>query len=293
MQKDININKIGFVGLGVMGMPMFKNVAKSEEFSLQGFDNDKSKLGTLQKMNMKQALNIEEIYKANDLIITCLPGGKQVEELYYKENAMSFIKENQIIIDMSTSQPDLMLKLEKDLKIKNAFIADAPIAKTRQAAIDGTLAIMVGATNYIFKKIKPILELMGSDIMHCGPVGTGQFTKIINNMILFQNVLALTEASKIAEHYKIDTKTLFKNISNCSGDSFALKNHGLKSIVQDNFPNPAFSVKYAQKDLTYALEMANQMGLSTPGSTTINNLFTKAIDEGYGDLYFPVIKKIL
>ena len=293
MQKDININKIGFVGLGVMGMPMFKNVAKSEEFSLQGFDNDKSKLGTLQKMNMKQALNIEEIYKANDLIITCLPGGKQVEELYYKENAMSFIKENQIIIDMSTSQPDLMLKLEKDLKIKNAFIADAPIAKTRQAAIDGTLAIMVGATNDIFKKIKPILELMGSDIMHCGPVGTGQFTKIINNMILFQNVLALSEASKIAEHYKIDTKTLFKNISNCSGDSFALKNHGLKSIVQDNFPNPAFSVKYAQKDLTYALEMANQMGLSTPGSTTINNLFTKAIDEGYGDLYFPVIKKIL
>ena len=112
-------------------------------------------------------------------------------------------------------------------------------------------------------------------------------------MILFQNVLALTEASKIAEHYKIDTETLFKNISNCSGDSFALKNHGLKSIVQDNFPNPAFSVKYAQKDLSYALEIADQMGLSTPGSTTINNLFTKAIDAGYGDLYFPVIKKIL
>ena len=206
---------------------------------------------------------------------------------------MSFVRKNQIIVDMSTSQPDLMIKLEKDLKIKDAFIADAPIARTRQAAIDGTLAIMVGATSHIFKKIKPILELMGSDVMHCGPVGTGQFTKIINNMILFQNVLALSEASKIAEHYKIDSEKLFKNISNCSGDSFALKNHGLKSIVRDNFPNPAFSVKYAQKDLSYALEMANQMGLSTPGSTTINNLFSKAIDEGYGDLYFPVIKKIL
>ena len=134
---------------------------------------------------------------------------------------------------------------------------------------------------------------MGSDIMHCGPVGTGQFTKIINNMILFQNVLAISEASKIAEQFKIDTQTLFKNISNCSGNSFALKNHGLKSIVQDYFPNQAFSVKYAQKDLSYALDMAEQMGLSTPGSTTINNLFTKAIDAGYGDLYFPVIKKIL
>ena len=293
MQKDININKIGFVGLGVMGMSMFKNVAKCREFTLQGFDNDNSKLSTLQKMNLNRASNIEELYKENDLIITCLPGGKQVERLYYEENAISFIKKNQIIIDMSTSQPDLMIKLEKDLKIRNAFIADAPIARTRKAAIDGTLAIMVGATDDIFRKIKPILELMGSNIMHCGPVGTGQFTKIINNMILFQNVLALSEASKIAEHYKIDTEALFKNISNCSGDSFALKNHGLKSIVQDNYPNLAFSVKYAQKDLSYALEMANQMELSTPGSTTINNLFTKAIDEGYGDLYFPVIKKIL
>ena len=293
MKKDISIKKIGFIGLGVMGMSMFKNLAKYKEYILQGFDSDNDKLNSIKKLNLKQALNIEEIYKTNDLIITCLPSGKHVEHLYYKENAMSFVTKNQIIIDMSTSQPDLMLKLEKDLKKKDAFIADAPIARTRQAAIDGTLAIMVGATNDIFKKIKPILGLMGSDVMHCGPVGTGQFTKIINNMILFQNVLALTEASKIAEHYKIDTETLFKNISNCSGDSFALKNHGLKSIVRDNFPNPAFSVKYAQKDLSYALDMANQMGLSTPGSTTINNLFTKAIDEGYGDLYFPVIKKIL
>ena len=293
MQEDISIKKVGFIGLGVMGMSMFKNLAKYKEYTLQGFDSDNNKLNLLKKLNLKQALNIEEIYKTNDLIITCLPGGKHVEHLYYKENAMSFVTKNQIIIDMSTSQPDLMLKLEKDLKIKEAFIADAPIARTRQAAIDGTLAIMVGATNDIFEKIRPILELMGSDVMHCGPVGTGQFTKIINNMILFQNVLALSEASKIAEHYKIDTETLFKNISNCSGDSFALKNHGLKSIIQDYFPSPAFSVKYAQKDLSYALEMADQMGLSTPGSTTINNLFTKAIDEGYGDLYFPVIKKIL
>ena len=134
--------------------------------------------------------------------------------------------------------------------------------------------------------------------MYCGMLKMNiskmtEFTKILNNMILFQNVLALTEASKIAEHYKIDTKTLFKNISNCSGDSFALKNHGLKSIAEDIFPNPAFSVKYAQKDLSYALEMANQIGLKTPGSITINDLFTQAIKEGYGDLYFPVIKKVL
>mgnify|MGYP001169618136 FL=1 len=83
MQKDININKIGFVGLGVMGMSMFKNLAKCKEFTVQGFDNDNSKLRTLQNMSLKQASNIEEIYKKNDLIITCLPGGKHVESVYY------------------------------------------------------------------------------------------------------------------------------------------------------------------------------------------------------------------
>ena len=178
MQKNIKINTVGFIGLGVMGMSMFKNLTKYKELSPQGFDIDNDKLSTLKKMNLKQASNIEEIYKTNDLIITCLPGGKHVEHLYYKENAISFIRKNQIIIDMSTSQPDLMLKLEKDLKIKEAFIADAPIARTRQAAIDGTLAIMVGATNDIFKRIKPILELMGSDVMHCGPVELDNLLKL-------------------------------------------------------------------------------------------------------------------
>ena len=111
MQKNIKINTVGFIGLGVMGMSMFKNLAKFKELTLQGFDNDNTKLSNLKKMNLKQASNIEEIYKTNDLIITCLPGGNHVENLYYKENAMSFVRKNQIIIDMSTSQPDLMLKL--------------------------------------------------------------------------------------------------------------------------------------------------------------------------------------
>ncbi len=293
MKKDIHINTIGFIGLGVMGMSMFKNITNYKSISAQGFDSDKNKLDLLKKLNLNQASNIEEIYKTNDLVITCLPSGEHIEDLYYKENALSFVKKDQIIVDMSTSQPELMIKLEKNLKEKDVFFADAPIARTRQAAIDGTLAIMVGTTNDIYKIIKPFLKLMGSDIMHCGPVGTGQFTKIINNMLLFQNVLALAEASKIAEYYKIDTKTLFQNISNCSGDSFALKNHGLKSIASDNFPNPAFSVKYAQKDLSYALDMANYAGVNMSGSTTINNLFTKAIKNGFGDLYFPVIKKVL
>ena len=293
MKPKFNIKNIGFIGLGVMGMPMCINLSKNKKFNVSGFDKNEDKNKMLAKLGLKTTLNPIEIYEKNDLVITCLPGGKFVEKLYFEDKMISFVRENQIIIDMSTSQPDLMTKINKTIKDKKSSFADAPIARTRQAAIDGTLAIMVGSNQIVFQTIKPVLELMGSDIMHCGDVGSGQFTKILNNMILFQNVLALSEASRIAEKYNLNSEKLFQNISKCSGDSFALKNHGLKSIIKDNYPNPAFSVKYAQKDLSYAIELAKKQNINTPGCYNLNELFTKAIDEGYGDLYFPVIKKIL
>ena len=293
MKPKFKIKNIGFIGLGVMGMPMCINLSKNKKFNVSGFDKNEDKNKMLAKLGLKTTLNPIEIYEKNDLVITCLPGGKFVEKLYFEDKMISFVRENQIIIDMSTSQPDLMTKINKTIKDKKSSFADAPIARTRQAAIDGTLAIMVGSNQIVFQTIKPVLELMGSDIMHCGDVGSGQFTKILNNMILFQNVLALSEASIIAEKYNLNSEKLFQNISKCSGDSFALKNHGLKSIIKDNYPNPAFSVKYAQKDLSYAIDLAKKQNINTPGCYNLNELFKKAIDKGYGDLYFPVIKKIL
>ncbi len=293
MKLNIQIKNIGFIGLGVMGMPMFENLNKCKKFKVIGFDIKKDKLRLLNKKKFIHASNLSEIYDSCDLIITCLPSGKDVDDLYFKDDILSIVKKNQLIIDMSTSHPDLMIKLEEIFKKKGIFFADAPVARTRQAAIDGTLAIMVGSKKNIYNILKPILALMGSDIMHCGPVGTGQFTKIINNMILFQNVLALSEASKIAECFDIDTEVLFKNISNCSGDSFALKNHGLKSIAKNYFPEFAFSIKYAQKDLSYALEIAKKLKVNTPGTDAVNKTFSEGLKQGFGDLYFPVIKKIL
>ena len=288
--KINRIKKIGFIGLGVMGMSMFRNLSKSNNYEVNGFDIDKEKMN---RTDLKKSISIEEIFKKNDLIITCLPGGAQVEELFFKKKMINFVREKQIIVDMSTSQPQLMVKISNNIKNKDAFFVDAPIARTRQAAIDGTLAIMVGSQKEIFDIVKPVFELMGSDVMYCGNIGSGQFTKILNNMILFQNVLALTEACQIAENYDLNVEQLFQNISKCSGASFALKNHGLKSIVKNYYPKRAFSVEYAKKDLSYAIELAENKNITLRGCKNINDLFSNAIDEGYGDLYFPVIKKII
>ena len=292
--ENQTINTIGFIGLGVMGNSMCKNLLQNKNWSIMVNDINKSKEEDLHNHGAIIASDIEDLFDKSDVIITCLPGGSFVYEMYFgKQNIISFIKRNKYIVDMSTSQPDLMVKLNVEIKKKNSFFADAPIGKTRQAAIDGTLAIMVGSDLDTFKHLLPIFNLMGEDIMHCGDVGSGQLTKIMNNMILFETVVALSEAANIAEKYGMNVGKLFNNITKCSGDSFALKNHGIKSIAKDHFPSPAFSSEYALKDLSYALELGNKLKIKLPGAETAKKLLQTSIEQGDKDLYFPVIKKYL
>ena len=292
--KNQTINTIGFIGLGVMGNSMCKNLLQNKNWSIMVNDINKNKEEDLHNHGAIIASDIEDLFDKSDVIITCLPGGSFVYEMYFgKQNIISFIKRNKYIVDMSTSQPDLMVKLNVEIKKKNSFFADAPIGKTRQAAIDGTLAIMVGSDLNTFKYLLPIFNLMGKDIMHCGDVGSGQLTKIMNNMILFETVVALSEAANIAEKYGMSVNKLFKNISKCSGDSFALRNHGLNSIAKDKFPTPAFSSEYALKDLSYALELGKKLNVKLPGAETVKKQLQTSIKEGDKDLYFPVIKKYL
>ncbi|MDC1357287.1 NAD(P)-dependent oxidoreductase [Pseudomonadota bacterium] len=292
--KNQTINVIGFIGLGVMGNSMSKNLLKNKKWSVIVKDLNQSKEEDLQNHGAIIASDIKEVFDKSDVIITCLPGGSYVNEMYFgKQDMISVIKPNKYIVDMSTSQPDLMVKLNINIKKKNSFFADAPIAKTRQAAIDGTLAIMVGSDLNTYKHLLPVFNLIGEDIMHCGDVGSGQLTKIMNNMILFETVVALSEAANIAEKYGMSVEKLFNNITKCSGDSFALKNHGLKSIAKDNFPSPAFSSEYALKDLSYALELGNKLKVKLPGAETAERLLQTSIERGDKDLYFPVIKKYL
>ena len=292
--NDKKIKSIGFIGLGVMGSSMSKNLLKNKNWKVFVKDLHYEKEKELESYGASIALDLEDIFNKSDVIITCLPGGNFVKDLYFgKSNLISAVKSNQYIIDMSTSQPDLMVELEKKINGQGSFFADAPIARTRQAAVDGTLAIMVGSELQTYKIILPILEYMGKDIMHCGKVGSGQLTKIMNNMILFETVVALSEAATITEKYGMKVETLFENITKCSGDSFALRNHGLKSISKENYPSPAFSTEYALKDLSYALELGKKHNVNLPGAETAELLLKKSIENGDKDLYFPVIKRNL
>lgn len=286
------VETIAFVGLGVMGEAMCRNLARKGRWRIVGFDMRDEPHERLAADGVTQASSLAEASSTADIIITCLPGGKEVDAVARgPDGLIAFCREGQTVVDMSTSPPRLMRELAEAFAAKGVDFADAPIARTRQAAADGTLCIMVGGTGETYERIKPILETMGTEFPHCGGVGAGQVVKIMNNMVVFETVMALAEAISIAEASGVDGSVLFETFSKGSADSFALRSHGMKSLLPQTYPEQAFSVRYAIKDISYALDLAREAGVSTRGADALHQLMQEAIDRGDGDLYTPVIRR--
>ncbi len=148
---------------------------------------------------------------------------------------------------------------------------------------------MVGAEPELFERMRPLIATFASDITRCGPVGCGQVVKILNNMVLFETVVAICEARAIGERAGVDAALLFDTLSKGSADSFALRNHGMKAVLTGEFPKRAFSVEYARKDLLYALRLAQATGVDARGARTADGWFAEAIAAGDGEQYHPVI----
>jgi hypothetical protein len=285
---------VGFIGLGVMGEAMCRNLVRKSGRPVIVHDLQPEPVARLAAEGAGTAADAAELMARAEVVITCLPGGQQVRSLALGDGGLlAHAREGQILIDMSTSPPGLMREIAAAAAEKGAAFADAPIARTRQAAADGMLAIMVGAETGTFETVRPLLSCMGTDILHCGPVGSGQMVKIMNNMVLFQTNVALAEALNIAEAHGMDGATLLEAMSRGSGDSFALRNHATKAMLPETYPDRSFSVTYARKDLSYAIEMAEEAGLPHPGCDTVDALFRAAIEAGDGDLYHPVIRRRL
>jgi 3-hydroxyisobutyrate dehydrogenase-like beta-hydroxyacid dehydrogenase len=233
--------------------------------------------------------SVADVVKQSDLLFLCLPSAKHVRAVFEGEGILKNVRNGQVVVDLGTSSVSQTRDFAKQLQAKGASWADAPIARTRQAAQDGTLSVMVGAVPALYTAIEPLIRCFATDVTNCGEVGAGQVTKILNNMVLFETVNALAEAVAVAKHNGVDPKLLLDTLSKGSADSFALRNHGMKAIVPGVFPERAFSTEYALKDLSYALELAGEAGIRIRGAELISKVLQEAIDAGSGDNYFPVI----
>lgn len=277
---------IGFIGLGVMGEPMCRNLGRKAGVPVVGFDRVRERLEAAKEDGVKPAADLAEA-AACDLVFLSLPGGDEVRAV--ADQLLPLVQRGQTVVDTSTAPVSLARTLAQQFADKGVAFADAPIARTRQAARDGTLSVMVGATPELFAKLEPVIGCVAADITHCGPVGTGQIAKIMNNMVLFEIVTALSEALTIGRRAGIADEVLFDVISKGSGDSFALRNHGRKAMLPGKFPKRAFSAKYALKDLSYALALAEDTGVDAAGARNVDRLLRAAIARGHGDGYFPVL----
>ncbi len=285
---------IGFIGLGVMGEPMCANLARKSGRPLLAFDLDPAPLSRLSELGVQAASNPAEIMAACEFIFLSLPSGEVVDQLArHPEGLLAHLRAGQTLIDTGTTSVQTTRALATACTQHQAHWVDAPVARTRAAAIAGTLSVMVGASEALYEQIHPLMATFAEEITRCGESGAGQVVKILNNMVLFETVMALGEARVLAQEAGVDPTLLFDTFTKGSADSFALRNHGMKAIVPGDFPERAFSVRYALKDLRYALEMAEHAGVDARGARTVQGWFDAAIAQGLGDRYHPVISTLM
>ncbi|MDR3469538.1 MAG: NAD(P)-dependent oxidoreductase [Xanthobacteraceae bacterium] len=285
---------IGFIGLGVMGEPICRNLARKTGTPVFGFDRADAPLQRLAEAGVKRAASLAELAGQCDVIFMALPSGKHVQAVCQGDDGLlGHAGPRHTIVDLGTSPVEASRELAGRFAAKGASYADAPIARTRQAAEEGTLSVMVGADAAVFDRLEPLIATFATDITHCGAVGAGQVVKILNNMVLMQTVVALGEALETARRAGLDARLLFETLAKGSADSFALRNHGMKAMLPDTFPERAFSTEYARKDIGYALDLAQSVGLRLQGAELADRLLGEAIDAGYGELYWPVLARVI
>jgi len=282
---------IGFIGLGVMGEPICRNLVRKSGARAIAFDLAAEPLARLRDEGAEIGGSVADVVGKSELVFLCLPSAKHVRAVFEGDGISKNIRKRQIVVDLGTSSVSQTRDFAGQLAAEGAAWLDAPIARTRQAAQDGTLSVMVGGPRELYEAVEPVIRHFATDVTHCGDVGAGQVTKILNNMVLFETVNALSEAVAVARASGVDAKLLLETLSKGSADSFALRNHGMKAILPGVFPERAFSAEYALKDLSYALELAADAAIKLRGAELIGTILQEAIDAGSGKNYFPVIAK--
>ena len=289
--KLVSSLRAGFIGLGVMGGAMCRNIIRRERFPLVSFmDHDAAAVASVAAVGGSVAPDLGALVNQSDIIVLSLPDGDASNSVV--NSILPLMRPGQLLIDTSTIAVRLAQEHAQRCEAAQVLYLDAPVARTREAAEAGTLSTMVGGSEEAFAMGQPLLECIASDITHCGPAGSGEVVKILNNMVLFQIVNALSEAMAIASRAGVSPQLLADVFEKGSADSFALRNHGRKSLVPGNYPERAFSTNYARKDNAYALTLAQQVGVKALGAEMMEGVFQRAVDAGFEQQYFPVLHRL-
>jgi 3-hydroxyisobutyrate dehydrogenase len=273
--------KVGFVGLGLMGNPMAKNILKAG-FDLSVYNRSKNKTVELRKLGAHVYDTVQEMAKNVDVIITMVTGPKDVKEVVFgKKGVVAAGKRGLTIIDMSTIGPEAAVEIADKLKKHAINFIDAPVTGSVPRAITGDLTIFIGASKQSFEQIKPVLFAMGKNLRHIGENGAGQAIKLVNNHLVAATVTSLAEAMLLADTLKISRKKLADALSETPAFSAFMKLK-LPNFVKNNFPT-AFSIANMHKDLALAEHEVKKVKKRLPVLSMVRGFFKKALDMKLGD----------
>ena len=289
---------VGFIGLGVMGEPMCRNLLRKSGRRVLCHDLEPKPAARLVDEGA-EAAGPEEIARRAGTVLLSLPGEPQVRSVCLGEGGagglVAAMEPGQTLVDCSTAPPSLARELADACAGRGVAFADAPVARTAQAAIDGTLSIMVGGTQETFADILPLLDCMAAEVTHCGAAGAGQAVKLLNNMVVAMTVVALSEALSAARASgAVDGKVLFETLARSSADSFVLRNHGMKCLLTGEHPTEgAFPTDYILKDLSYALAFAEGAGLEMRAANVTRDLMERTREAGFARNYYTAVIETL
>lgn len=278
----LSINaKIGFIGVGVMGKSMAANL-QNAGYLISVYTRTKEKANALIDNGATWKNSIAELAQTTDVIITMVGYPSDVEEVYFGENGiLKNAKSGSYVIDMTTSKPSLAVEIYKQAWEKNISSMDAPVSGGDVGAKNGTLAIMAGGDQETFDSVLPLFDIVGENIIRQGGAGAGQHTKLANQITIASNMIGVCEAIAYARKSGLDPARVLDSITTGAAGSFSLSKLAPRMLEGDYAPG--FYVKHFIKDMTIALESAQEMGLSTPGLSLSLDLYNELAEKGEND----------
>lgn len=271
------VKTIGFVGTGVMGKGMIRNLMKAG-FTLQVYNRTKSKAEDLLAEGAVWKSSPAEAAEGADVVITIVGYPKDVASVYFDNGIIDHAKSGAYLIDMTTSSPQLAEKIYEAAAEKGLHALDAPVSGGDVGAQNGTLSIMIGGNQEDAEALAPVFQAMGKKIVYQGKAGAGQHTKMANQIAIASNMIGVAEALGYAKHAGLDTDKVMESIETGAAESWSLTNLGRRMLKGDF--EPGFYVKHLIKDERIALESAEAMGLETPGLYLSKKIYDELAEQG-------------
>lgn len=276
------MERIGFIGVGIMGKPMVLNLLKAG-YAVTVHDLNRQPVDELVQQGADSAGSARAVTEQSDVVITMLPDSPEVEAVVFgPDGVLEGIRKGMLFIDMSTIAPATSEKISKVLSEKAVDALDAPVSGGDVGAKAGTLSIMVGGTKAAFERALPLFQVMGKNIVHIGDAGAGQVTKACNQIVVGMTIQAVAEAMTLAKKAGVDIEKVRDALLGGFAQSRILDLHG-KRILEGNF-QPGFKIKLHRKDMNIALQTGRTLSVPLPGTAQVASQMDAIIAQGNGDL---------